>query len=76
MTRRDILNCLHEPFGDAFYFGPEKISPASQQWPPGRLEKTGRTHFTYDYVVDVILEANKVRYLCKDSHDVAQCMGA
>ncbi|KAL3419636.1 hypothetical protein PVAG01_08134 [Phlyctema vagabunda] len=26
MTRRDILNCVHEPFGDAFYFGPERLS--------------------------------------------------
>ncbi|SPQ22748.1 9be7ff2c-00ce-4db7-9790-18a4e62b706e [Thermothielavioides terrestris] len=26
MTRRDILHCVHEPFGDAFYFGPERLS--------------------------------------------------
>ncbi|KAH6681979.1 P-loop containing nucleoside triphosphate hydrolase protein [Halenospora varia] len=26
MTRRDILTCVHEPFGDAFYFGPERLS--------------------------------------------------
>jgi hypothetical protein len=25
MTRPD-LNCIHEPFGDAFYFGPERLS--------------------------------------------------
>ncbi|KAK0622875.1 P-loop containing nucleoside triphosphate hydrolase protein [Immersiella caudata] len=25
MTRED-LNCIHEPFGDAFYFGPERLS--------------------------------------------------
>ncbi|KAL8628979.1 hypothetical protein Q9189_005320 [Teloschistes chrysophthalmus] len=28
MTRRDIFTFFHEPFGDAFYYGPEKISPA------------------------------------------------
>ncbi|KAI4859320.1 P-loop containing nucleoside triphosphate hydrolase protein [Hypoxylon rubiginosum] len=26
MTRRDILNCAHEPFGDSFYYGPERLS--------------------------------------------------
>jgi hypothetical protein len=26
MTRRDALTCVHEPFGDAFYFGTERLS--------------------------------------------------
>ncbi|EKD20539.1 uncharacterized protein L3040_004171 [Drepanopeziza brunnea f. sp. 'multigermtubi'] len=26
MTRQDTLRCVHEPFGDAFYFGPERLS--------------------------------------------------
>jgi hypothetical protein len=26
LARRDILECVHEPFGDAFYFGPEFLS--------------------------------------------------
>ena len=26
MTRRDALQCVHEPFGDAYYFGPEFMS--------------------------------------------------
>jgi len=26
MTRTDVLKCVHEPFGDAFYFGPERLS--------------------------------------------------
>ena len=26
MTRRDALICVHEPFGDAFYFGTERLS--------------------------------------------------
>ncbi|KAI5804197.1 P-loop containing nucleoside triphosphate hydrolase protein [Peziza echinospora] len=25
MTRPDILRCQHEPFGDAFYYGPERL---------------------------------------------------
>lgn len=26
MARRDILECSHEPFADAFYLGPELMS--------------------------------------------------
>lgn len=26
MTRRDKLASQHEPFGDAYYFGPERVS--------------------------------------------------
>ncbi|KAH8698893.1 hypothetical protein BGW36DRAFT_152123 [Talaromyces proteolyticus] len=26
MTRRESLQCIHEPFGDAFYYGPERLS--------------------------------------------------
>jgi hypothetical protein len=26
MTRRDTLACVHEPFGDAFYYGQERLS--------------------------------------------------
>ena len=51
MTRSDILKCHHEPFGDAFYFGPERISPAWLRWPADKIEKTGKAHFTYDYVL-------------------------
>lgn len=25
MTRRDDIQTIHEPFGDAFYYGPEKM---------------------------------------------------
>ena len=25
MTRKDLA-CVHEPFGDAFYYGPERMS--------------------------------------------------
>jgi hypothetical protein len=27
MTCKDTLFCVHEPFGDAWYFGPERLSP-------------------------------------------------
>lgn len=60
MTRRDILNIFHEPFGDAFYYGPEKISPASTRWPADKIAKTGRGHYTYNLVLQNILDAAKV----------------
>ncbi|KAL8802824.1 MAG: hypothetical protein Q9182_003584 [Xanthomendoza sp. 2 TL-2023] len=59
MTRRDILTFFHEPFGDAFYFGPEKISPAHLRWPADKIERSGRGHYTYDYVLQSILTAAK-----------------
>ncbi|KAL8638053.1 MAG: hypothetical protein Q9228_004754 [Teloschistes exilis] len=59
MTRRDILEVFHEPFGDAFYFGPEGSAPARLQWPAGKIEQSGQTHCTYDHVLQRILEAAK-----------------
>ena len=26
MTQRATIQCVHEPFGDAFYYGPERLS--------------------------------------------------
>ncbi|KAI4220818.1 MAG: hypothetical protein L6R36_007348 [Xanthoria steineri] len=59
MTRRDILTFFHEPFGDAFYFGPEKISPAYRRWPTDKIERSGRGHYTYDWVLRSILDADE-----------------
>ncbi|KAI4261797.1 MAG: hypothetical protein L6R42_003011 [Xanthoria sp. 1 TBL-2021] len=59
MTRRDILNFFHEPFGDAFYFGPEKISPAHLRWSIDKIESSGRGHYTYDWVLQSILTADE-----------------
>lgn len=61
MTRRDILEVFHEPFADAFYFGPEGSAPARLQWPAGKIEQSGQMHCTYDHVLQSILEATKVR---------------
>jgi hypothetical protein len=38
MTRRDILTCVHEPFGDAFYFGPERLSTRYENDEKARVE--------------------------------------
>ena len=51
MTRRDILTCVHEPFGEAFYYGPERLSTRFEDSPETR-EKSGHADETYRDVVD------------------------
>ncbi|EHA50786.1 hypothetical protein MCOR27_001334 [Pyricularia oryzae] len=46
MTRRDILECAHEPFGDAFYYGPERLSERYEKDEASRL-KSGFADVTY-----------------------------
>jgi len=46
MTRRDILECVHEPFGDAFYFGPERLSERYEKDADAR-EASGFSQTTY-----------------------------
>jgi hypothetical protein len=49
MTRTDILTCIHEPFGDAFYYGPERLSERYENDPEAR-EKSGFAKITYQAV--------------------------
>ncbi len=53
MTRRDILTCVHEPFGDAFYFGPERLSARYENDEKGRSE-TGFSESTFKTILDRI----------------------
>lgn len=46
MTRRDDLKCVHEPFGDAFYFGPERMSARYEADQQERV-KSGFSNSTY-----------------------------
>lgn len=64
MTRRDILTCVHEPFGEAFYYGPERLSPRFADDPEAR-EKSGCAGETYEDVVDRLGKAEK-RVFIKD----------
>jgi hypothetical protein len=50
MTRTDILSCVHEPFGDAFYFGPERLSTRYENDEEAR-EESGFAESTYKTVV-------------------------
>lgn len=51
MTRRDILNCAHEPFGDAFYYGPERLSERFADDEEARV-KSGFAKSTYRTIMD------------------------
>ena len=58
MTRQDILTCVHEPFGDAFYFGPEMLSERYENDPEAR-EASGFAESTFKTVFDRIERKSK-----------------
>lgn len=61
MTRRDSLQCVHEPFGDAFYYGPERLSHRYEEDEEARLA-SGFSQTTYKTVFDRIeRESTEVR---------------
>ncbi|GAP89686.1 putative P-loop containing nucleoside triphosphate hydrolase [Rosellinia necatrix] len=51
MTRQDILQCAHEPFGDAFYYGPERLGERYANDEAGRVS-SGFSKTTYQDVLD------------------------
>jgi hypothetical protein len=51
MTRRDALQCVHEPFGDAFYYGPERLSARFENDEQERMD-SGFADSTFKTVVD------------------------
>jgi hypothetical protein len=51
MSSKDTLNCIHEPFGDAFYYGPERLSSRFDDDEDWRI-KTGFSNSTYQTVFD------------------------
>lgn len=54
MTRRDILSCVHEPFGEAFYYGPEHLKGSRFDNEPEKREKSGFKDVTYKDALDQI----------------------
>ena len=61
MTRQDILTCIHEPFGDAFYFGPERLGLRYENDENARQE-SGFANTTYKTVFERLeREGKKVR---------------
>ncbi|KAL1642973.1 hypothetical protein SLS58_005215 [Diplodia intermedia] len=57
MTCRDTLQCVHEPFGDAFYFGPERLSTRYESDLKAR-EESGFEDSTYRTIFDRIESEN------------------
>lgn len=57
MTRRDTLRCEHEPFGEPFYYGPERLSTRFEDDEAYRL-KTGYADTTYQDVMGRILKVD------------------
>lgn len=58
MTRQDVLKSYHEPFGDAFYYGPECHSQRFKDDPVAR-EESGMASTTYQDVYRSFEEADK-----------------
>lgn len=57
MTRRDILDVFHEPFGDPYYFGPERMAARYMNDEKTR-EESGYKDCTYKTVMDEINDHN------------------
>ena len=61
MTRRNSLSTIHEPFGDAFYFGPERMGSRFEDDEKAR-EESGFADSTFKTILDRIeREAADVR---------------
>ncbi|MCJ1472796.1 hypothetical protein MMC13_001445 [Lambiella insularis] len=68
MTCHDNVVCYHEPFGDSFYYGPERISPTYMHNEVA-TKKSGFEKSTYDVVLCNILshaENSNRRVFVKD----------
>lgn len=60
MTQHETITCFHEPFGDAFYYGPERLSPRFSD-EQARLD-SGFSKSTYGSILENIKrEASNVR---------------
>ena len=51
MTRRDSLQCIHEPFGDAFYYGPERLGSRYENDEQARIS-SGFNESTYRTILE------------------------
>jgi len=67
MTRHKTLQCVHEPFGDAYYFGPERLAERYESDAEARKE-SGYSESTYRTIFDSIAREHAAgkRTLIKD----------
>lgn len=62
MTLRNTMDSYHEPFGDPWYYGPERLSERFEKDAATR-EATGMSNTTYKDVFDGFKESeNQVSY--------------
>ncbi|OQN97640.1 hypothetical protein B0A48_16504 [Cryoendolithus antarcticus] len=53
MTRRNSLQCVHEPFGDAFYYGPERLGSRFEGDEKAKeREESGFSQSTFKTILD------------------------
>ncbi|KAI8932699.1 hypothetical protein NX059_010191 [Plenodomus lindquistii] len=57
MTRQKTLQCVHEPFGDAYYFGPERLAERYENDPEAR-KQSGYSESTFRTIFDRIAREN------------------
>ncbi|KAI6858441.1 hypothetical protein D0867_16240 [Hortaea werneckii] len=53
MTQRDTLQTIHEPFGDAFYYGPERMGSRFEGDEEAR-EQSGFAQSTFKTILERI----------------------
>ena len=58
MTCQDILTCIHEPFGDAYYYGPERMSSRFENDQKVH-EESGFADSTYGSIIARIAKENE-----------------
>jgi len=70
LTQKNEITCIHEPFCDAYHFGPERLSERFQD-EKVRLE-SGLSDITYKMVLDNIENARvEVGSRCSLSRSIA-----
>lgn len=67
MTRTKTLQSVHEPFGDAYYFGPERLAERYENDPKAR-EESGYTDSTYRTIFDRIARENSEVRIPEDEY--------
>ena len=61
MTQRDTLATFHEPFGDAYYYGPERQGARYNDDEEARIQ-SGFTESTYKTIYDRIMKSSQVTH--------------
>lgn len=70
MTRANDIVCVHEPFSDAYHWGPEKLTERYDDVEKLRVEK-GYEDYTYHTALQIINDA-KVQVRASETVKAAQ----